>query len=237
LATFGFAALGLAQETQTLTGKVMLSIQKLNVQAGETYEITLEGKKFGPLLSHRFQDFSQLSMIFAGSDITKPNVSRVLLVAKRTGELPVNVTLPSGVPDGEPESLDYTMKVKRIAFSKQALLEKQDALVASDPVYKEGGGGSPHKAYPITLKSGKFYKIDMVRKQGVGFGGMDPYLYLEDTKATQAYQKIVARDDDSGGNLNARIVYQPKKDGEFRVIATSLNRMPGEFTITVREQE
>ena len=79
--------------------------------------------------------------------------------------------------------------------------------------------------------------IDMVHKQGFGFGGLDPYLYLEDVNPAMPMQKIVASDDDSGGDLNARIVYRATKDGEFRIIATSLNKTPGDFTVTVREQE
>jgi hypothetical protein len=48
---------------------------------------------------------------------------------------------------------------------------------------------------------------------------------------------VVAQDDDSGGDLNARIVYAPPQDGEFRVIATTLNKALGGFTLTVRQAE
>jgi hypothetical protein len=44
----------------------------------------------------------------------------------------------------------------------------------------------------------------------------DTFLRLEDT-----FGQVVAADDDSGKGLNARIVFQPKLTGTFRVIATS----------------
>jgi len=76
------------------------------------------------------------------------------------------------------------------------------------------------------MKAGRYYIIDMVKSSKI-----DPYLYLEGPNA-----KVVAQDDDSGGNLNARIVYQPTTDGEYRVIATTLSPATGEFTLTVRTQ-
>jgi len=35
--------------------------------------------------------------------------------------------------------------------------------------------------------------------------------------------------------LNSRIVFRPKKDGDFRIIATTLGQETGEFTLTVRQ--
>src|SRR5262249_11778074 len=42
-------------------------------------------------------------------------------------------------------------------------------------------------------------------------------------------------DDDSGGDLNARIIYTTPQDGEFRIIAANLSKGPGSFTLTVRQ--
>jgi hypothetical protein len=38
-------------------------------------------------------------------------------------------------------------------------------------------------------------------------------------------------------DLGARIIYQPFKEGEYRIIATTYGTVPCEFTVTVREQE
>jgi len=43
----------------------------------------------------------------------------------------------------------------------------------------------------------------------------DCYLYLLDSKKTQ-----LAADDDSGGDLNSRIVYRAEADGTFYLVAT-----------------
>jgi hypothetical protein len=44
----------------------------------------------------------------------------------------------------------------------------------------------------------------------------DAYLRLENSKKEQ-----LAQDDDSGGNLNARIIFTTREDGVYRVIATT----------------
>jgi eukaryotic-like serine/threonine-protein kinase len=59
---------------------------------------------------------------------------------------------------------------------------------------------------------------------------LDPYLVLRD-----AAGKKLAEDDDSGGGLNARIVFRAEQAGAFRIQATSFNGGAGAFTLTVRE--
>jgi CHAT domain-containing protein/Tfp pilus assembly protein PilF len=90
-----------------------------------------------------------------------------------------------------------------------------------DPVLKKGF----HKVYPVKLAAGAYYQIDLVSKD------FDAYLRLEDAEGRQ-----LAEDDDSGGDLNARIVYRAEKSDSYRVIATTCD--PGEtgkFLLTVKE--
>ena len=82
--------------------------------------------------------------------------------------------------------------------------------------------------FSVKLKARQFYIIDMMR----GTEEIDPYLFLEDSEG-----KIVASDDDSGGNRNARIVFSPRRDSEYRIIATTLSPANGPFTLTVRGPE
>ena len=56
----------------------------------------------------------------------------------------------------------------------------------------------------------KTYQIDMISNQ------FDAYLRLEDSKGNQ-----LAEDDDSGGNLNAQILFTPTKADDYRIIATT----------------
>jgi hypothetical protein len=60
---------------------------------------------------------------------------------------------------------------------------------------------------------------------------LDPYLVL-----TDAAGKKLAEDDDSGGGLNARIIFRTPQDGTFRIRATSFNGGRGAFDLSAREQ-
>ena len=53
---------------------------------------------------------------------------------------------------------------------------------------------------------------------------------------SDATGKKLAEDDDSGGGLNARIVFRAAQAGTYRLQATSFNGGAGAFTLTVREQ-
>src|SRR5262249_11687041 len=84
----------------------------------------------------------------------------------------------------------------------------------------------PFKVHVESLKADKTYIIDMIgdpRK-------IDPFLRLENSNGVQ-----VAADDDSGGGLNARIVYTPPKDDDFKIIATSF-RGAGDYTLRSMEE-
>jgi len=121
------------------------------------------------------------------------------------------------LPKGKPE---YTLTVQR---APKPILNVTKRWTDKDPKYTND---SYFKAYSIKMKAGETYIIDLVR---AGKELLDPYLFLEDKN-----KQVVDRDDDSGGNLNARIVFTPKTDGEHRIIATTLGLATGEFTLTVR---
>jgi hypothetical protein len=90
-------------------------------------------------------------------------------------------------------------------------LDVTGQLTRQDPPYPRRGG--PHKVYPVKLEAGKNYQIDMVSRV------LDAYLFVEDAGGT-----VLAQDDDSGGGLNARIVFQPPRTATYRIVATTFNR-------------
>jgi len=105
------------------------------------------------------------------------------------------------------------------------------------PVHEVGAGlelmgqlnaQTPTLAYQVRFVAGKTYLIDMVSPDQKA---LDPYLFLHD-----AAGKKLAEDDDSGGGLNARIVFRAEKDGTYRIRATTFNAGRGAFTLAVREQ-
>jgi hypothetical protein len=82
-----------------------------------------------------------------------------------------------------------------------------------------------HKLYKLPFTAGKRYVIHMSSHE------FDAYLRLEDPAGIN-----VAEDDDGGGALNAQIVYTAQQTGSYRIIATSLGRSTGNYTLTVRQQ-
>jgi hypothetical protein len=98
----------------------------------------------------------------------------------------------------------------------------QGKLTKDDP--KDAQRGGPSQVHAVRMKAGKVYTIDMVSTE------LDSYLRLQDSKGTE-----LAEDDDSGGGLNARIIFNCTADGEYRVVCTTVGPMPGgAYSLTVR---
>jgi pre-peptidase len=89
-----------------------------------------------------------------------------------------------------------------------------------DPVV----GQSAH-VFEIEFEADQHYRIDLRSKQ------FDAYLRLIDAK-----EKELARDDDSGGDQNARILFRPSVRGVYRIIATSFDGRTGGYSLTVTPQ-
>jgi len=200
-------------------GQVQLGKHTMKMDPKQLYWITVEGKNFNPVLVLR-AGFS--FRVFQVPFDKKFKLETSFMPAKgEDHDLLVGVDLfgLGAIPAGP---LDYSISVKPIPLA-EPILSINDKLDATDPLFKPERD-SHFKAFPVKLKAGQLYIIDMVKKAQI-----DPYLYLEGPD-----KKIVARDDDSGGDLNARIVYQAKVDGDYRIIATTLFKATGEFTLTVR---
>ena len=88
---------------------------------------------------------------------------------------------------------------------------------------------APSLIYQVRLKAGVAYTIDMVSPDPKA---LDPYMFLRDDKG-----KTLAEDDDSGGGLNARIVFRAPADGVYHIRGATFNNGRGEFTLTVRANE
>ncbi|MBX9680604.1 MAG: PPC domain-containing protein [Gemmataceae bacterium] len=103
-------------------------------------------------------------------------------------------------------------------------LTVSSTLDNTDPAI--GPNNGPGKTFTLKMAKGTRYTIDLARNDN----GMDPYLKLADPTGN-----VIAEDDDGGGNLNSRIQYTPKDDGEYKIIATSLNNNGGNFTLSVEK--
>jgi eukaryotic-like serine/threonine-protein kinase len=81
------------------------------------------------------------------------------------------------------------------------------------------------QTHPLAMSAGKTYVIDMESVL------LDSYLRLEDGQG-----KVLAENDDiSPDNLNSRIIFSPKSDGNYRIVATSYQqRGAGDYGLTIR---
>ncbi len=67
------------------------------------------------------------------------------------------------------------------------------------------------------------YVIDLMSKD------FDPILGVRE----KGQENLIAGNDDGGEGLNSRLTFTPKKDGEYELLFGSLDRQPGDFTVTV----
>ena len=117
-----------------------------------------------------------------------------------------------------PASEKIALSADKKPLARQGRLKSEDAR---DPVI-----GQPAHVFEVELEANLLYRIDLRSKQ------FDAYLRFIDAK-----EKELARDDDSGGGLNARILYRPTVKGFYRIIATSFDGRVGDYSLTITPQE
>ena len=82
----------------------------------------------------------------------------------------------------------------------------------------------PAKKYTVKLNKDRTYVIEMSSTD------FDPFLRLLDKAG-----KELAEDDDSGGELNSRVIHSPAESGDHEIVAATLNGDVGKFNLKVRE--
>lgn len=90
--------------------------------------------------------------------------------------------------------------------------------------------GKPAIVLTIRLEKGKSYQFDLIDNSDDG----DPWLVLEDAKG-----KVLAQDDDGGGELNSRLVFRCEEAGVYRVVCTVFedDEDAALFTLAVEERK
>jgi hypothetical protein len=125
----------------------------------------------------------------------------------------------------------YVLSVQLTRLPKAQLLvlkdgkaEAEGRLTKDDPT-DEVLKRAPHRAYALKCQAGRTYRIDMMSKE------LDSYLRLEGPDG-----KTVAQDDDSGGKLDARIVFRAPTSGTYRISATVNNpERLGSYSLAIQE--
>ncbi len=198
---------------------------------GRTYQIDMISKAFDAFL--RLED-PKGTQVAADDDSGGMLNSRIIYKPTVTGDFTICAMSLGGGSTGKFTLLvkDTTVPAVKGANDGKPIELKNDKgsggatakLDANDPLYK----GKKHKSYLFNMEAGKTYQIDMTSMN------FDTYLYLEDVDG-----KLVAEDDDNGGNLNARIRFKANANGKHRIITTYFadGGNLGEFTLTIRQND
>jgi hypothetical protein len=116
-----------------------------------------------------------------------------------------------------------------VNFGPDGSFRQNNQLTQFDPVTPEN---LRHKLYAVRMEANRTYEIDMISND------FDAYLNVVDDTA-----RIVAADDDSGGNLNARIIFTPVRGGLFHIEATHCPQefqpdfpTTGKYTLIIRRR-
>ncbi len=137
----------------------------------------------------------------------------------RTPGNPLNITPPPPATKGPATPV---AKGKTL-FNKQELLTVKDRDDPRRPGFKM-------RTVTGNFAAGKKYVIEMNQTPG---SRIDPLLRVEDDKGN-----ILAQDDDSGGGLNARILFTAPATGAYQIVATSLvPNVYGGYVLIVSEAQ
>jgi hypothetical protein len=202
---------------------------KFKMVEGKVYQIDLRSNDFDSYL--RLENPAGTQVASDDDSGGFPN-ARINYAASQTGEFTIICTSFAANAKGKFE-LTILEKAKEPAPARKGIVlefakgkkiaDAAAVLGKDDPPYR---ANRPGKRFLINLDAGKSYQIDMKSR------AFDSMLYLLDPDGMQ-----VASDDDSGGNLDARIIYRPTKTGQYQIISTYYGFAGGgEFTLTVEQK-
>ncbi len=119
-----------------------------------------------------------------------------------------------GVPGGAPVTTGTMGQVLR-GQSVQGRLTSNDAKLADNTFYQ---------SWTFYGQAGEMVTLEVTSTE------FDAYAVIQDQNGN-----VLSRDDDSGGNLNARIVFTLPYTGNYRLLANTLRvGATGAYTLTVR---
>jgi hypothetical protein len=214
---------GAPDKEVTAKGQVKVGIHRFKMEVGKLYLVKVEANGFTPAVTLRPGGFLNTMESFIQGDTFAAYV-----LPKETREHRITVAPSTDDDELDGQLFDYSITVTPIPMARTPLVNEQSKLAANDPPYKNPGGTGdrgPHKAFTVNFKAGQIYIITLDSANTREF---DPYLMVEG-----AGGKVVAQDDDGGGDLNSRIVYKPKRGGEHRLIVSAVGKGTGGFNLKV----
>jgi len=134
-----------------------------------------------------------------------------------------------GGDKGEKGEKGVKVNARKLVLNKQGGATVTDKLAEGDTPNQVGilNGeilkGHTCKVYTVELKGDKNYVINLDSDD------FDAVLVL-----TDGNRKVLAFNDDANGTLNSEITFRAPEDGMYQIIATSLDKKLGEYTLKVR---
>ena len=195
---------------------------KVNLVEGATYRFDL-GRTSGGLVDPYLQLFDPaLDLAGENDDGGDAGNSRLFYTAPSTGTYFL-------------AAWDYSTGTGGYTLSAATVFDDHPWSIASAPTVAVGGGAGgaiefagDGDLFKVTLVAGVSYSFDLASTPG---GLVNPYLYLLDSALTP-----LAADDDSAGNLNARIVYNAGTSGTYYLGAFDYGSGTGAYTLAVASQ-
>jgi hypothetical protein len=214
---------GGADKEYTGKGQVKVGVHRIKMEVGKLYLVRVEANGFTPAVTIRPGGFLSTMESFVQGDTFTAYV-----LPRETREHRITVAPSTEDDELDGQLFDYSITVTPIPMAPAPIVNEDGKLAANDPPYKNPAGNGdrgPHKAYTVNFKAGQIYIITLNSTNTREF---DPYLMVEG-----AGGKVLAQDDDGGGDLNSRIVFKPKRGGEHRLIVTSVGKGAGSFNLKV----
>jgi len=147
-----------------------------------------------------------------------------------TGDFTLKVQSKGGAKKGEEKGAK--VDAKKLQLNKQGGATVTDQLAANDTPNPYGivNGqilkGHPCKMYAVELKGDVNYQINLDSE------AFDAVLVLVNTKT----KEVVAFNDDANGTLNSELSFRAPEDGTYLIVATSLDKQTGEYTLKVSKK-
>jgi hypothetical protein len=193
------------------SGELPATLHLVKLSAGKSYRITMDSSDIDSVLVIQNKAGKQI----AWDDDSGGMLNSLLtLDVLKDGTYKVYTASLRGAGP-------YTLNIKNLGAAKIHEV-KGDGLKLTGEI-----GKTLAIPYNVKLTGGKTYVIDMIAKDQ---SSLDPFLRLLNADGEE-----IAKDDDSGDGLNARIRQKIEKTGTYQIMATCFVPGRGEFTLTVAE--
>lgn len=197
-------------------------VYSLNVKPGEKYKFVVAPIDFRPVL--RLQNGAAMLHEMAAGPVG--NLEYTYTVPPGIGALTVHVVSQGNLLgryrlDVDRLSQEEKPGPRTVVFDGGSAYHRDENLGPGDPVEGELGRA---KTYLIPMEKGRGYNIDMKSMQ------LSPRLSFFDPNG-----QLIIQDEHSGGESNARILFDPKESGQYRLVVSDVKKETGAFSIDIAQ--